>query len=400
MSNPPVSLSSHQPLKVIDVAVGVIYYKEQYLLGFRNKTQHQGNRYEFVGGKIESTETALQALTREIAEEIGIDVTSNSAVRVGRLRHDYGDKQVCLQVFKIQLTAEQYQLQRHCVQGLEKQALTWVSQEDLLGNKYRLPAANQTILSWLQLSSVVAITHPLDFFKPVYKDDNKPLQAAWLDYHLRRIAPDGWTYIRLKSEALTDHQRIATEANITLQLLSRRADIRGIVPYKLRFALSDGLEDKPLDKVTMSAYHLTQNELIRWYTEYNNDCSNPQRIKQGVAEVDYYLLQDLLTSSDYSTIPLIISCHDQQSINAANQLAALRIEKSLAPVIAVFLSPVLATKTHPHSQPLGWEKWSDLAQYSEVPVIALGGLKRSELDLATQHGAAAIAGIRNFLNNG
>ncbi|MFP3355172.1 hypothetical protein R0K04_27895, partial [Pseudoalteromonas sp. SIMBA_153] len=34
---------------IVNVAIAVIHYKDQYLLGFRDVTQHQGNRYEFVG---------------------------------------------------------------------------------------------------------------------------------------------------------------------------------------------------------------------------------------------------------------------------------------------------------------------------------------------------------------
>ncbi|MGP4848840.1 NUDIX domain-containing protein, partial [Marinobacter sp. 1Y8] len=53
-------------VNIVNVAVAVIHYKDQYLLGFRDATQHQGNRYEFVGGKIEANESAAQALIREV----------------------------------------------------------------------------------------------------------------------------------------------------------------------------------------------------------------------------------------------------------------------------------------------------------------------------------------------
>ena len=50
--------------KVVNVAVAVIHFNNQYLLGFRHASQHQGNRYEFVGGKIEPNETPTQGLIR------------------------------------------------------------------------------------------------------------------------------------------------------------------------------------------------------------------------------------------------------------------------------------------------------------------------------------------------
>ena len=69
--------SASSKTAIVKVAVAVIYYKEQYLLGFRSIAQHQGNRYEFVGGKIEADETTSAALIREVSEEIGIDISDN-----------------------------------------------------------------------------------------------------------------------------------------------------------------------------------------------------------------------------------------------------------------------------------------------------------------------------------
>ncbi|OXL28719.1 NUDIX domain-containing protein, partial [Psychrobacter sp. DAB_AL32B] len=122
-TNMPIKKDS---ITIINVAVAVIHYKNQYLLGFRDASQHQGNRYEFVGGKIEHNETAKQALIREVAEETGMDINSNIAVKLGRLHHDYGDKQVCLQVYRNEMTALQYEQYKHCSHGLEGQALRWV----------------------------------------------------------------------------------------------------------------------------------------------------------------------------------------------------------------------------------------------------------------------------------
>ena len=150
--------------KVVNVAVAVIHYEEQYLLGYRNHEQHQGNRYEFVGGKIDAEETAVTALIRETVEETGIDISENIMVKLGRLHHDYGDKYVCLQDYKVTLNAEQYQYYRALDRGLEGQALTWVDKQALLNNQYTLPAANQTILTWLRLAKSIMITYPFLYF--------------------------------------------------------------------------------------------------------------------------------------------------------------------------------------------------------------------------------------------
>lgn len=133
----------------INVAIAVIHYQQHYLLGFRNSRQHQGNRYEFVGGKIEADETAEDALIREVTEETGIDISKNTFIKLGCLTHDYEDKQVTLQVYKIEMMAKQYEQHKYRDCGLEGQALLWVDKSALLAGHYQLPAANKTVLKWL-----------------------------------------------------------------------------------------------------------------------------------------------------------------------------------------------------------------------------------------------------------
>ena len=359
---------------VVNVAVAVIYYENQYLLGFRDGSQHQGNRYEFVGGKIDSHETAKQALIREVAEETGIDIASNIAVKLGRLHHDYGDKQVCLQVYKVALSAQQYEAHKHRKQGLEGQALTWVDKSKLLAGDYHLPAANKTILAWLRLPAQIAITYPLAHFSDADHPD-----AAWLQYHVAHLKQDAWVYIRPKA---TD-----TEDSVQ-QLLRLRPDIHAIVPDaltdKLTDKLSDVLNSNEANEIAINrqivASHLTQTQLMQWSDSHQSkdvsDCNNA-----------------LSHSSSY---PLIVSCHDAQSIDAANQLAHMRLEQQLPPVIGMFLSPVLVTQSHPETAPLGWQAWAELAALADMPVIGLGGLSPVLHVQAQQYGGIAVAGIRQF----
>lgn len=363
--------SAHKPLKIVNVAVAVIYYQHQYLLGFRNASQHQGNRYEFVGGKIDTNETAQQALIREVAEETGIDIENNTAVKLGRLHHDYGDKQVCLQVYKVALSAQQYEQHRHCQQGLEGQALTWVDKSKLLAGDYQLPAANKTILAWLRLPQQIAITYPLAHF-----NDAADPAAAWLQFHAAHLAHDAWVYVRPKA---TD-----TEYSVQ-QLLRLRPDIHAIVPDALTDKLTDVLNSNEANEMAINhqivASHLIQTQLMQWSNSHQSkdvsDCNNA-----------------LSYSSSY---PLIVSCHDAESIDAANQLAHMRLEQQLPPVIGMFLSPVLVTQSHPETAPLGWQAWAELAVLADMPVIGLGGLSPVLHVQAQQYGGVAVAGIRQFL---
>lgn len=58
----------------IHVVAAVIYNsRQQILLAQRPLHKHQGGKWEFPGGKVESHETATLALKRELFEELGID---------------------------------------------------------------------------------------------------------------------------------------------------------------------------------------------------------------------------------------------------------------------------------------------------------------------------------------
>ncbi|WPP71093.1 thiamine phosphate synthase [Acinetobacter pittii] len=82
----------------------------------------------------------------------------------------------------------------------------------------------------------------------------------------------------------------------------------------------------------------------------------------------------------------IAACHDAVSLKQAQQIGC----------DAVFISPVKTTATHPEAVALGWERFSELAQNSQIPVFALGGVHPDDLATAQQHGAYGLAGIRNF----
>lgn len=184
MTSATKNCSEVKQTSTVNVAIAVIHYKEQYLLGFRNSTQHQGNLYEFVGGKIDDHENAEQAVVREVAEETGIDLSQNTIVKLGRVHHDYGDKQVSLQIYKSELSEQQYEQHQYLQYGLEQQPLKWVERQALLAGKYPLPAANNTILEWIKLPTQIAITYPLAHFS----ESSEPA-TEWLNYHIENLLP-------------------------------------------------------------------------------------------------------------------------------------------------------------------------------------------------------------------
>lgn len=55
---------------IVDVAIAILLHKSKVLVGWRQADQHQGNKHEFPGGKVELGESPEQACRREIYEEV------------------------------------------------------------------------------------------------------------------------------------------------------------------------------------------------------------------------------------------------------------------------------------------------------------------------------------------
>lgn len=127
--------------KSVLVAVGVIVRDQQYFLTKRASNVHQGNKWEFPGGKVEQGETVAQALARELQEEIAIDVLSCQPLM--QIQHDYGDKHVTLEVFIVDNFYGEPKAQ-------EGQQEAWFSLTDL--TKLEFPDANKAIVEQLQLT--------------------------------------------------------------------------------------------------------------------------------------------------------------------------------------------------------------------------------------------------------
>ena len=61
-------------MKKTPVVVAVIKKENLYLIVKRNKHKHLGLKWEFPGGKVEINESFEQALSREIKEELNVEI--------------------------------------------------------------------------------------------------------------------------------------------------------------------------------------------------------------------------------------------------------------------------------------------------------------------------------------
>jgi 8-oxo-dGTP diphosphatase len=136
----------------LEVAVGVVTNKSgQVLISYRNEYQHQGGLWEFPGGKIETGETAEQALTRELQEELGITV--HSAHPLISINHAYPERSVRLIVYAVTSYSG-------AAVGREGQQIKWVEHDKL--SQFKFPEANQPIIQAARLPPYYAILDDAD----------------------------------------------------------------------------------------------------------------------------------------------------------------------------------------------------------------------------------------------
>ena len=84
--------------------------------------------------------------------------------------------------------------------------------------------------------------------------------------------------------------------------------------------------------------------------------------------------------------PITAGIHNERDIE----------RQRLWPSDALLVSPVRETPSHDDIQPLGWERFSELACKVGVPVYALGGMTRDDQSMVTKHAGFGVAGIRGF----
>jgi len=134
----------------VDVAIAILLHKTKVLVGWRQANQHQGNKHEFPGGKVEAGETPEQACRREIYEEVGIGIKDWHVFDV--IRHEYDDIIVNLHLFYAYVPDE--------LLDLIHQPWGWYKREQLA--ELNFPKANDAILQRLIWPHLIKISDQIN----------------------------------------------------------------------------------------------------------------------------------------------------------------------------------------------------------------------------------------------
>lgn len=326
----------------IQVAAGLILRPDgALLLAQRPADKPWAGWWELPGGKIEAGETTLQALARELHEELGIAVTR--AAPWITYTHEYPKTIVRLAFCRVTgWTGEP--------SGLEGQALAWVRPGAPMDVGPLLPATEPP-LRWIQLPDRYLIT-------AIGSQAGLP---AFLD-KLDRALAQGVKLVQFREPAWM--QKSEADAYAAFKQVvrhCRQAGARCLVNSchpESWWLQADGVHFRAVDarRVTAPVHNM-------------------------VTEVPA-----VMAIKEKALGLIAVSAHDAADLQAAQSLAA---------DFAV-LGHVLNTPSHPGQPGMGWDRFAALAADAGLPVYAIGGQSAATQDMAWQHGAHGIAGIRGL----
>ena len=122
----------------IEVAAGLVFRDGKLLITKRPEGGHLAGLWEFPGGKREANETIERCLSRELKEELGIEVAIGQALE--SVTHKYS-------VMTVQITFFLARLDKREPRAIECAGLEWVTRENLA--RFQFPPAAQRLISRL-----------------------------------------------------------------------------------------------------------------------------------------------------------------------------------------------------------------------------------------------------------
>ena len=263
-------------MKRIHVMAAVIERGDHILIARRPDHVHQGGKWEFPGGKLEQGDDPVRGLRRELQEELGIELVA--AGPLIRISHDYPDKQVLLDVWRVTgFSGEPV--------GREGQQVRWVTRDALV--EFEFPAANVPIVAAARLPD-----------RYVISPDCRQVEIFVAE--LERTLVSGATLVQVRTGELPQSQ--------WQELLSAIAGLRQ--QFATRFLLNSGTAKRQgvwqqLPDV-FDGLHLTAQDLlamtvrpagIAWLAA---SCHSPEELRVAEAlGVDFVTLSPVRATSSH-----------------------------------------------------------------------------------------------------
>jgi A/G-specific adenine glycosylase len=116
-------MTEKKPIPHYIVAAAVLHQQNNVLIQRRPSKGLLGGLWEFPGGKLEEGETPLQAIEREIHEELGVSIEVGE--KLGQYRHAYTHFRVTLSAYHAQITGGE-------PLALAASELAWVNPQQLM----------------------------------------------------------------------------------------------------------------------------------------------------------------------------------------------------------------------------------------------------------------------------
>ena len=108
-------------MKPINVVAAIIKKKGSYFIAQRNKEKYMGLKWEFPGGKVDPGETLSEALSREIHEELNINIRVHE--KLAQEKYKDNEINIVLHYFLCSIIDGTIKLNEH-------EAMEWVEKKD------------------------------------------------------------------------------------------------------------------------------------------------------------------------------------------------------------------------------------------------------------------------------
>jgi 8-oxo-dGTP diphosphatase len=327
---------THHPFQTIDY--------EEYLLSQRSPKQSFAGLWEFPGGKIEQKESPLCALQRELMEELGINIDTQSCQKLMLIPWRYDDLHINLHIYQV----HHYALSPY---SAENQKIAWWKKTDITSSI--LPPANRGLVGAISLPPCYAISgmasSPQDFLQKTQNASTKGVKLLQI-----RMPFPQWKEWNRDKDFIKQLKSIMKRSNCRMLLNSQC--VEGIdkaeVPLE-NWRFSEDLEG-------FSGWHIRAGDLTK------------KKLSKAVKHYSNYLWGS--------------SVHNEEELLMSENIG----------VNFMCISPILPISSDPSKKPLGFEQTKRLLQLSATPVYYLGGMNLLHLPYIQQNQAMGIAGISNF----